>query len=264
MGLSNPSIMLEYNRKGADGKSIIVDDFREAYWWIRDNTPEDSRILSWWDYGYQIAGIANRTTIADGNTWNHEHIALLGRSLVKPVEEGHEIIRHLADYVLVWSTQYGGMIGDDVAKSPHMARISGSVYSDINPAIFGMMAERTPSPMMASSVVYNLVHYRLHPDVQSLPANTFKEVYTSKHRIVRVFKVGRVSKASKKYCSEGRGKKMWLEGKPSDRSIYPPAIQEVLKKSIDFAQLEDFNREEAEKKTAREQKRKNRKRSNKK
>ena len=52
---------------------------QEAYWWLRDNTPEDSRVLSWWDYGYQINGIANRTTIADGNTWNHEHIALLGR-----------------------------------------------------------------------------------------------------------------------------------------------------------------------------------------
>ena len=25
--------------------------------------------MAWWDYGYQINGIANRTTIADGNTW---------------------------------------------------------------------------------------------------------------------------------------------------------------------------------------------------
>merc|ERR1712008_471936 len=154
-------------------------------------------------------------------------------------------IRHLADYVLVWSTQFGGMHGDDVAKSPHMARISGSVYSDINPQIFGMMGEGQPSPMMAESVIYNLVNYRLNPDVQSLPANTFKEVFTSKHRLIRIYKVGRVSKASKKYCSEGRGKKMWEEGKPSDRSIYPPAIQKVLTNSIDFAQLEDFNKKEA-------------------
>ena len=35
-----------------------------------------------WDYGYQISQIANRTTLADGNTWNHEHIALLGKMLV--------------------------------------------------------------------------------------------------------------------------------------------------------------------------------------
>jgi hypothetical protein len=57
--------------------------------------------------GYQINGIANRTTIADGNTWNHEHIALLGRSLVSSVKKSHRIVRHLADYVLVWSTRYG-------------------------------------------------------------------------------------------------------------------------------------------------------------
>ena len=44
-----------------------------------DHTPEDARVMAWWDYGYQINGIANRTTLADGNTWNHEHIALLGQ-----------------------------------------------------------------------------------------------------------------------------------------------------------------------------------------
>ena len=48
----------------------VIDDYREAYWWVRDNTPKDARVLSWWDYGYQISGIAQRTTLADGNTWN--------------------------------------------------------------------------------------------------------------------------------------------------------------------------------------------------
>ena len=51
-----------------NGREIMVDDYREAYWWLRDNTPQDARVMAWWDYGYQIAGIANRTTIADGNT----------------------------------------------------------------------------------------------------------------------------------------------------------------------------------------------------
>ena len=26
----------------------------EAYWWLRDHTPEDARVMAWWDYGYQI------------------------------------------------------------------------------------------------------------------------------------------------------------------------------------------------------------------
>jgi len=107
--MSHPSIML----KSRDGR--IIDDYREAYWWLRDNTPEDSRVMAWWDYGYQIAGVANRTTIADGNTWNHEHIATLGKCLTGPEKKSHNIVKHLADYVLVWAG--GG--GDDLAKSPH-------------------------------------------------------------------------------------------------------------------------------------------------
>ena len=110
----------------------MCDDFRESYWWLRDNTPQDARVMAWWDYGYQISGVANRTTLADGNTWNHEHIALLGRALVLPEKEAHAITRHLADYVLIWTTRHNGMPGDDLAKMPHMARIAGSVFDDID------------------------------------------------------------------------------------------------------------------------------------
>jgi asparagine N-glycosylation enzyme membrane subunit Stt3 len=37
-----------------------------------------------WDYGYQITGIGERTTLADGNTWNHEHIATIGKMMASP------------------------------------------------------------------------------------------------------------------------------------------------------------------------------------
>ena len=125
--ISNPSIV--QMGRFRDGKEVLIDDYREAYWWLRDNTPEDSRILAWWDYGYQISSIANRTTLADGNTWNHEHIALLGKILTTHVDEGYDIARHLSDYVLLWTG--GG--GDDLAKSPHLARIANSVYRDLCP-----------------------------------------------------------------------------------------------------------------------------------
>ena len=120
--ISHPSIIQKGTTR--EGKDITIDDYREAYWWCRDNTPEDARIMAWWDYGYQITGISERTTLADGNTWNHEHIALLGRILTAPEREAHRISRHMADYVLVWSG--GG--GDDLAKSPHLRRIANSVF----------------------------------------------------------------------------------------------------------------------------------------
>lgn len=37
---SSPSIVL--SARGGDGSRIIFDDFREAYYWLRHNTPEAS------------------------------------------------------------------------------------------------------------------------------------------------------------------------------------------------------------------------------
>lgn len=44
----------------AGDQLIIFDDFREAYQWLNHNTEDDAKILSWWDYGYQITGMGNR------------------------------------------------------------------------------------------------------------------------------------------------------------------------------------------------------------
>merc|ERR1711865_1034920 len=158
-GMSGPSIM--FKAKLRDGREIIVDDYREAYWWLRDKTPEDSRIMAWWDYGYQITGIGNRTTIADGNTWNHEHIALLGRILTGPEKDAHRIARHLADYVLVWAG--GG--GDDVAKSPHLKRIANSVYrglcSEPTCRDFSMRRGGIPSAQLSECLLYKLHNNRV-------------------------------------------------------------------------------------------------------
>ncbi|KAG1689778.1 hypothetical protein DVH05_001983 [Phytophthora capsici] len=59
----------------------LHDDYREAFAWLRQNTAEDAKILSWWDYGYQITTLANRTVLVDNNTWNNTHIATVGRVL---------------------------------------------------------------------------------------------------------------------------------------------------------------------------------------
>eukprot|EP00662_Eupelagonemidae_sp_cell21_P028444 gene28444-39023_t len=116
--------------------------------------------MAWWDYGYQITGVGNRTTIADGNTWNHEHIATLGRCLTSPERKAHRLIRHLADYVLIWTG--GG--GDDLAKSPHMARICNSVYSSHCPgdptcseySFTDGYERKKPTPMMNASLLYRM------------------------------------------------------------------------------------------------------------
>ena len=238
--MSSPSIM--YKARLGNGQTIIIDDYREAYWWLRDNTPEDARVMSWWDYGYQISGIANRTTLADGNTWNHEHIALLGKCLTSPVTEAHGYIRHLADYVLIWTG--GG--GDDLAKSPHMARIGNSVYPGLcgdDPTCrhFGFVdAKRTPTPMMSKSLLYNL-HGHGQVTGANADASLFENVFNSKYNKVRIYRVLDVSEASKAFSADPANRDCDAGGWYCP-GRYPPALSGLLSQKRDFAQLEDFNK----------------------
>ena len=86
---SHPSIIMSY--KDRQGNKHIIDDYREGYYWLSKNTKPDSRVLSWWDYGYHLTGMANRTTIVDNNTWNKTHIARVGMVLASREEEAHQI-----------------------------------------------------------------------------------------------------------------------------------------------------------------------------
>lgn len=246
---SNPQLM--FKTRLQNGQTVMIDDYREAYFWLRDKTPKDSRVMAWWDYGYQITGIGSRTSIADGNTWNHEHIATLGKCLTSPVAEAHSLVRHLADYVLIWSG--GG--GDDLAKSPHMARIGNSVYHDICPKDplcmhFGFRGQnhQDPTPMMRKSLLYNLHAHGNRPGVR-IPSKLFTEAYTSKYGLVRIFKVANVSQESKDWVADPKNRVCDAPGSWYCPGQYPPApeIQDLLARKMDFAQLEDFNRKGGDK-----------------
>lgn len=199
--------------------------------------------MSWWDYGYQITGIGNRTTIADGNTWNHEHIATLGRCLTSEERKAHKMIRHLADYVLIWA----GGSGDDLAKSPHMARICNSVYNthcsgDPTCSQYGFTdyEKRTPTPMMAESLLFKLHGHNQMPGVQ-INETLFRDVFISKHQLVRIYKVRGVSKESKEWAADPSNRKCDAPGSWYCEGQYPPALHWVLKERKNFKQLEDFN-----------------------
>jgi len=189
-GFSGPGLVHEARMQ--NGQSIIVDDKLKGYEWLAKNTPADARVASWWDYGYQITGIGKRTSLADGNTWNHEHIATIGRMLSGPEKKSWNIMRHLADYVLV----HAGQQETDLRISTHFARIGSSVFPDIcgedDPTCtkYGFMANHQPSPMMAQSFVYKAVKNdasaKLHPKL-------FQEVHSTQFGMIRIFKIMNVS-----------------------------------------------------------------------
>ena len=120
-----------------------------------------------WDYGYQIAGMANRTTLVDNNTWNNSHIALVGKAMSSNETAAYSIMTELdVDYVLVI---FGGVIGysgDDINKFLWMVRIAeGEHPNDIRESDYftergEFRVDSEGSPTLLNCLMYKLSYYR--------------------------------------------------------------------------------------------------------
>ena len=98
--------------------------------------------------------------------------------------------------MLVWTTRFAGMPGDPLAKSPHMARIAGSVYPDVSQEGFYVDEMGRPSESMRESLLYKLHSFGMQAEVPEL--EKYEEVYTSKYKMVRIWKVLDVDEESKR------------------------------------------------------------------
>eukprot|EP00878_Enallax_costatus_P012429 GHUV01012980.1.p1 GENE.GHUV01012980.1~~GHUV01012980.1.p1 ORF type:complete len:746 (+),score=134.61 GHUV01012980.1:2607-4844(+) len=167
---SAPSIVLQSHRP--DGSFYVFDDFREAYAWLRHNTDPETKVASWWDYGYQTTAMANRTIVVDNNTWNTSHIATVGRAMASPEAKAWRIYRSLdVEYVFV---VFGGVIGyssDDINKFLWMVRIGGGVYPEIKESDYlgeggQYRIDEGGSPTMLKSLMYKLSYHDFAPATQ--------------------------------------------------------------------------------------------------
>jgi len=78
-------------------------DWLETLEWIKLNIPENAVIASWWDYGYWIQTLGERTTLIDNatlSTWQIENMAKM--FLSTPVDSWNMLKEMDADYVLVF------------------------------------------------------------------------------------------------------------------------------------------------------------------
>jgi dolichyl-diphosphooligosaccharide--protein glycosyltransferase len=162
---SSPSIVLA--SRGHDGSQVIIDDFREAYYWLRMNSDPKDKIISWWDYGYQITGMANRTVLVDNNTWNNTHIATVGKAMASNEDVAYEIMRrHDVKYALVIFGAALGYSGDDINKFLWMVRIGEGVYpGDVSERSFftdrgEYRVDDQATPTMKNSIMYKMSYYR--------------------------------------------------------------------------------------------------------
>ena len=83
--------------------NITTNDWGDALEWIKGNTEHDAVIAAWWDYGYWITAIADRTTLIDNATINQTQIKKVAKIFLSTPDDAWKQLTDMeVDYVLVY------------------------------------------------------------------------------------------------------------------------------------------------------------------
>jgi len=83
--------------------NITTNDWGDALEWIKGNTEHDAVIAAWWDYGYWITAIADRTTLIDNATINQSQIKKVAKIFLSTPDDAWKQLTDMeVDYVLVY------------------------------------------------------------------------------------------------------------------------------------------------------------------
>jgi dolichyl-diphosphooligosaccharide--protein glycosyltransferase len=84
------------------------NDWTQTLGWMRQNTPTDAVVISWWDYGYWTAVVGNRTSAADNSTINGTRIAQIGQMFMSNATQAAKIAKQIGGdrptYVMIFVT----------------------------------------------------------------------------------------------------------------------------------------------------------------
>ena len=84
----SPSIL----NGGSSFTHFATDDWKDAMIWLKENTPENTVVASWWDYGYWITTLSDRTTLVDNATLNDWQIKKMAYALITTPENSWNIL----------------------------------------------------------------------------------------------------------------------------------------------------------------------------
>jgi dolichyl-diphosphooligosaccharide--protein glycosyltransferase len=122
---------------GGTGYRLQTNDWIDTLNWIAKDTPKNSVIAAWWDYGYWITTLGNKTSLADNATINQTRIATIAKMFIDQKENGIKVAQDLkADYILVYvvGQRFSGVngtafytlgSGGDESKKQWFMRIGG-------------------------------------------------------------------------------------------------------------------------------------------
>ena len=88
---------------GGSTYNVATDDWKESLNWIKANTPKDSVIAAWWDYGYWISTMSDRATLTDNATLDSKKIQKIAKTLISSPNEAWSTFQEMgADYIVVF------------------------------------------------------------------------------------------------------------------------------------------------------------------
>ncbi|MFQ5475747.1 MAG: STT3 domain-containing protein [Nitrosopumilus sp.] len=122
---------------GGSAYPVSTADWLDSMEWIKNNTPKDSVIAAWWDYGYWISTLGERATLADNSTVHTSRIQNIAKMLLSNPDEAWNLLQEMqADYVLIFvageklyidspDSFYSLRGGGDESKKQWFMRIAG-------------------------------------------------------------------------------------------------------------------------------------------
>ena len=122
---------------GGTAYTISTNDWLDTLDWLKNNTPKDAVVASWWDYGYWISTMGERATLADNSTINTKAIQNIAKMLLgEPDLAWNQLNQMQVDYVIIFVAgeklalessesfyRLGG--GGDESKKQWFMRIAG-------------------------------------------------------------------------------------------------------------------------------------------
>src|SRR3989442_1376115 len=170
---------------GGSNYAISTDDWPVTLNWIKTNTPKDSVVASWWDYGYWIQTLGERKSLADNATIDTERIATIARMFLSSPDDAWKTLREMgANYVLVYVVGQkfisngqelyvlGG--GGDESKKQWFIRIAGENLSK-----FLEEDQFTPTKYFWQNTIFGQISIKLLNNVAPKTVSNFEKLANS-------------------------------------------------------------------------------------
>ncbi len=172
-------------------------DWLETLTWMSDNLDDDAVVAAWWDYGYWITDVANKTTLIDNSTINSTQISQVALMFLSNETRALPILQNLgASHVVVFTTiplaqrlRQSIYFGEEV-KWIWMAAIAGVDRSEIEDPSPRFVDIPMPKPDLVLSTLIYYGMYREYVAWGGIPVpEHFELVYASSNDMVFVYEI---------------------------------------------------------------------------